>query len=304
MERALELARLAVPPGTRSYRDLLWLGRLLDGAGRAVEAERQLRGAIALAPEAAEPWLALARVQRRDLRPDEANRTLAQMADKVAEARRGVAVARGHELMGRFEDAEASLRAFLKDDPRDAEAQRRLANLLLRLDRPADAEPVLVGLLSKGTRALPEERPELRRQLALAVTAPGRPPRADLALSLLRLNAGTEADRRTEALVRGSAPAGRAEALRALAALPAGPPEEMLRWAQLQDTSGNWPRAREMMLELAAADPDNPAFAAELADGLLRHNRRPEARSWLEKLEKLAPADPRLPALRKQLEVE
>ncbi len=304
VERARELARQAVPPGTRSYRDLVWLGRLLDGSGQAADAEKVLREAIALAPEAAEPRLALARVQKRDRRPDDANNTLTQMAAEVPEERRAVAVARGHELMGRFADAEQALRAFLEAQPRDPEAQRRLADLLLRLNRPADAAPVLESLLATGTRVLPEERPELRRQLALAVTAPGHPPRTALAMSLLKLNDDTEADRRVEALVRGLAPSARDEALRTLAGLPAGPPEEVLRWAHLHDLSGNWPRAREMLLELASADPDNPACAVELVDGLLRNNRRPEAKSWLERLEKLDPKHPRLPGLRKQLEAE
>ena len=48
----------------------------------------------------------------------------------VAPARnRGIAEARGHEVMGRFRDAEAALRKFLDDNPQDVEALRRLAAL-------------------------------------------------------------------------------------------------------------------------------------------------------------------------------
>jgi predicted Zn-dependent protease len=303
VERARELARLAVPPGSKSYRDLAWLGRLLDSAGLPAEAERALREAISLAPDAIDPWLALARVQRRDLRPEEANRTLTHMADRVTESRRALAIARGHELMGRFDDAELSYRAFLRDEPREPEAQRRLANLLLRLNRPHDAEPILVDLLAAGTKVLPEERPQIRRQLALAVTAPGRPPNIDLALKLLALNDGSDADRRVSALVQGAVPTQRSAALRDLAALPTAEaaPEEMVRWAQLYDLSGAWDRAREIYLRLAASDPDNPAIPAEIVDGSLRHGRIPEAQAWLGRLEKLAPAYPRVKELRQRL---
>jgi tetratricopeptide (TPR) repeat protein len=312
VERARELARQAVPAGTKSYRDLVWLGRLLDGTGQHSEAEAVLRKAIALAPTTEEPWLALAQAQKRARDLDDAARTLASMRARVPVERRLMAEARGHEIMGRFREAEAALRKFLSDNPTDVEGLRRLAALLIRTNQPAAAEAVLREVLGERSHVQPEERPELRRQLALVLTAPELPrPNTEAALKLVRFNLDTEGDteanRRTEALVRGSSALERKSALNDLAGLMSGPsvlPEELLRLATLHEQSGNWPRARELRLGLITADPDNPAYIIALIEGLIRHGRKAEALTWLVRLEKLDRDHPRLVGLRRELKEE
>src|SRR5204862_529250 len=49
-ERALDLARQAVPNDDKDYRDWLWLGALRTSAGRKIEAERAFRRATVAAP--------------------------------------------------------------------------------------------------------------------------------------------------------------------------------------------------------------------------------------------------------------
>jgi predicted Zn-dependent protease len=309
VERARELARQAVPAGTRSYRDLVWLGRLLDGTGQHTEAEATFREAIDLAPTAERPYLALARSQKQARDLDAAARTLAAMREKAPAERRLIAEARGQEVMGKFREAEANLRKYLDDNPDDVEALRRLSALLIRTNQPAAAVPVLRELLGERSHIQPEERPELRRHLALVLTAPELPrPQTEEALKLVRYNLDTEgkteANRRTEALARASSASERKAALDDLAGLMSGPsmlPEELLRLAAVQEEAGNWPRARELRLGLITADPDNPAYIIALIEGLLRHSRKGEALTWLRRLEKLDRDNPRLPALKKEL---
>jgi hypothetical protein len=76
-------------------------------------------------------------------------------------------------------------------------------------------------------------------------------------------------------------------------------PEELARLARLHHLSGDWPHARDILLDLASRDPDNPLYAAELADGLLRNGKLAEGRPWLDRLEKLDNIHPRLAPLRK-----
>jgi tetratricopeptide (TPR) repeat protein len=58
-ERAVELARLAVPADADDYPSLIWLGQMLASAGRPGEAEETLRRAVRLRDDLAETWLAL-----------------------------------------------------------------------------------------------------------------------------------------------------------------------------------------------------------------------------------------------------
>lgn len=301
-DRARDLARLAVPPGSRSYRDLVWLGRLLDAAGRETEAEEAFHEALQLAPDVGETWLArlgqLLRVGQRQ----EADELLERMEQEVDPKNRPLAFGQAQEMVGQFSRAEQTYRELLKHRPRDGQVLLRLANLYLRRNQPLQAEQVYRQLLSGKVALIDEDIPDLRRRLALTLTAPEqRDDRVDEALAILALNTrdvgDSEADRRVAALVRGRRAADRRAMLDALALLPrgaAGTADEQLRLAQLYDAEGLWPQAREQLRSLLLRDGGNGALLVVLIDGLLRHGKKAEAVSQIERLKKVEPECPRL----------
>jgi tetratricopeptide (TPR) repeat protein len=308
-DRAAQLARSATPQSNPSYRDLVWLGRILGAAGRASDAELCLREATRMAPEAAATWLALVAHHHRQGQREEAEAAVERMKESVAKEVRSLALGRAYEVLGRHADAEKAYKAHLALQPRDAEALWRLAELYLRRDETDRAEPVLTALLDSRVLVPEEDLPHIRRTLALALTSPARrEDRSAQALALLALNRAargdTQADRRVAALVKGSRPAARAEALAALEAMSGGPAvtaQERLRLALLYEDEGRWVDARKQYAALVAADRENPAYVALLVEGLLRQKKMAEAASWLERLEKLEPGSARAKGLLAQV---
>jgi tetratricopeptide (TPR) repeat protein len=309
-ERACELARLAVPVGSGSYRDLIWRGRLLDAAGQPTEAEHSLREAVRNAPDALDGWLALLALLDRQGRNGDADAALKAMRQELPPSRQPMAVARAFQVLARLDEAVRAYRQIVTQDPRNVEALRRLAHLYLRTNQNARAVAVLVQLLDPKQSVSDEDLPELRRQLALAMTAAQfGEDRIESALRLLQLNTQSEgdavADRRVAALVRGGDAAQRAESLQALERLPGGPaivPEESLRLAQLYNANGDWPRARERLLGLLEKDRRNGSYMAVLIDGLLSHGKRAEAATWLDRLAAVEPDAARTRELRARLQ--
>lgn len=308
-ERAHDLAVAAVPLTSRSTGDLLWRAGILEQVGRTREVEDTLRAAAQLDPEAVEPRLTLITHLVRTNRLAEANMEVKRLAGAVDPPRLPMALGRAAEAIGHFDEAEKGYLAILQQTPRDADALRRLASLYLRLDQARKAEGVLAALLAPQV-ILPEERQrEVRRQLALVLTAPEQPTdRTADALKLLEINrrqTGDRAvDRRVALLVRGRDAAARADSLHQLEALPGGPAttaEERLRLARLYDADGRWPAARTQLLALVRGDPRNPAYLALLIDGLLRHGKKAEAASWIDRLEQVDPQAEQLPAFKKRL---
>jgi lipopolysaccharide biosynthesis regulator YciM len=232
------------------------------------------------------------------------------MRQQLDSSRLPLALARAFAVMGRLDEAERAYRQVVTQEPRHVEALRRLALLYLRTNQNARAEAVLLRLLDPKMYVSDEELPELRRQLALAMTAARfGEDRIEPALRLLQINQRSEpdtvADRRVAALVRGGDPARRAEALRALERLPGGPavvPEESLRLAQLYNANGDWPRARERLLGLLEKDRRNTAYMAVLIDGLLSRGKKAEAATWLERLAAVEPEAARTRELRRRLQ--
>ena len=301
-ERARDLAVAALPSGKRTYRDLVWLARVLEGANQTQEAEVHLREAIRLAPDALEPWLALLHLHRVTRRLDRAELTFREMARTIPAQRVLMAEALGYEVLGRLEEAVASLRQRLKERPRDLESLLRLVDLQIRLGWWAEAEATLRTLLDPESPAQPENWPRMRRQLALLLTRPEMsPPLVEQALRLLERNrleeAPGHADDPTLHLVRGMNPALRPAALEALLSKPPREALQRVRWAQLLDAADQWDRARAIYLGLAAEDPDTPLYPALLVDGLLRNEGGPETILWFDRLRRMDPNNPATRAL-------
>jgi tetratricopeptide (TPR) repeat protein len=69
-------------------------------------------------------------------------------------------------------------------------------------------------------------------------------------------------------------------------------PDEQFLLAQLYDAGGDWPQARDRLLQVLAADRANADRLAYYAGALLRHRDTGTARSAVEQLERLAPDAP------------
>ncbi len=297
-ERASELARLAVPESNRAFRDWLWLGRLLDAAERPTEAGDAFERAIRLAPDAPEVWLARIHQLARRKRFAEADALLIRMKSALSGERYELTLAQAQEALGRFAEAEQTYRRLLDRQPHDAETLRRLTQLLIRVNKPIQAEQVLLQLFHPKVALSEEEIPDLRRIYALLVTAPEQSKdRVDEALKILGLNGESDTDQRIAMLVRGRRAKERDEALRSLERLDSWSersPLEQLRLAQLYHAQGQWNCCREILLRLLADDERNPGLLAALIEGLLRQNKRTEAQTWLEKLQQIEPDSSRV----------
>jgi tetratricopeptide (TPR) repeat protein len=297
-----------VPEESKSWPDLVWLGQLCAAAGHATEAEGAFARAVRAGRDVPSPWLAWLAFLAQQGRSGEAEAALAEMQKELAAENVPQALAQAYEVLGQSRQAARTYRRILSRAPGDVKALLGLLRLHMRADQPAKAERVLQALLSSRVVA-DEDLPELRRQLALVLSAPQRrAPQVERARALLAANragaSDTVADQRTAGLVTGVAPGKAAEALRVLEQLPGGPavlPEEMLRLAWLYEAAGNWPRARDCLLALLKRDGSNPAYLAALIDGLLRRGKKAEAAEWLDRLTKLEPGAARTRDLQQRM---
>ena len=98
--------------GDKSSQDLVWLGQLLNAAGRAAEAEDAFTEAVRLEPDVSAPWLALLAHLARHGKTEEAAARLAQMEKALPEDRLPLAVAQAREVMGQLDQAELARTAI------------------------------------------------------------------------------------------------------------------------------------------------------------------------------------------------
>lgn len=122
------------------------LGAALAGEDRIGGAISALRHAVALRPDLAEAWRALGDIYFA--RGDQAAADAAfAHHDRAMIRNPALGLAADAVFQGRYVDAESALRAYLLTNPRDAEALRLMADILLRHGRFADAETLLGSAL-------------------------------------------------------------------------------------------------------------------------------------------------------------
>jgi tetratricopeptide (TPR) repeat protein len=326
-ERALALARQAVPADATAARDQLWLGQIAwaaaqaaqaagDAAARGQEAERALRRAVALAPKEAGPRVVLVQflALTGQARAAEAETVAARGALPKAEA--PLALARCYEAIGDVKRAEAAYREAMAARPEDPDALQGLARLLVRAGQMGDAEAVLGTLLGLKGPAAAEAVAWAKRVKSGLLSATGDYQKSREALELLQAGsqapggapavAATPEDRRATALVFAKRPnlADRREAIAILEGMVADrsdQPQDLALLANLCDLVGDWPKARDYLQQLLGADKNNPAYLAPLARGLVAHGERAEAEVWLDRLEQLQPKAPGTVEIRARL---
>jgi tetratricopeptide (TPR) repeat protein len=307
-ERALALAQQAVSPGSRDYRDHVWLSAILAAVGRQAAAEDVLRHAVFLGGGVPDPWVALVGYLARTDQPDKAEAALQEMKSRLAPDRLPLALAQGYEALGNQAAAEEQYRAALAAKPNDFLVLHRAADFYLHHDRPRQAEAALRGLLDPGLLVPQGTLAWARRQLALLLAAQATEERVREALALLDQNrvpgGETVADERARAFVQAARPGQRKPAIRLVEeSVERQPlaPDERFRLAQLYEAENDWPRAGEHLRALLAADRKNTTYLDYYIRGLLRHGQKEEARAWVMRLEQLEPGSPRTKAFRADL---
>ena len=297
--RAIKLARQAVPETAQDYRDFLWLGQLLANTSEKAQAEPVLRRAVALDYTAPEAWSALILHLAQSGQKQKAETALREAQTKLKWAQQLVALPACHEAVGQFDQARALYAEAVQAKPDDTTLRRGYAGLLLRQGPPAEAEKQLRQLVAAQKQA-PEDAAWARRTLAVVLASGGDQPRWREALTLVGLRedgalpkptADNLEDLRSGALVL-AAQKKRQQRRRAMELLESLQEkqltaEEQFLLAQLHEALGEWPKARQQLLQLVAANSTNARYLAHYAQALLRRKETAEAEIWVDKLAKL-----------------
>ena len=306
-ERAVELARLAVPADTEDYPSLIWLGQMLARAGRPGEAEEALRRAVRLRDDLAETWLALIAHLVRAEQLQEAESMADEMKRRLPANQIPLARASAAELLGQVHRAHQEYQIAVAQAPGDALVLQHAARFYLRLNQLARAEPLLRRLLAPETDTSEASQAWARRRLALLLAFDSSSQYRQ-ALALLDESPNrkpeTLADRRTRLLIEGTRPEERSAALRQLeqsAKLQPFTPEELFYLSRLYEAANDPKAVEERMLDLLALDRNNPEYLAFHIHHLLRRGHLDDARPWLARLQTLEPDSSRVRSFRMRL---
>jgi len=330
---ALQWAR-SLAEGSTDHRDHLWLGALLtvqaqraaedgqaDGKadGKAAErrqmllrAERSLKHALELAPEAPEVWVAWVQFLAAAGRAAEVEAAIRAAQSRIRADQADLALGQCCELIGKPDQAERFYQRALDAAPGDPGRVRRLAGFYLRTARAVKAEPLLRRLLSHEQRhqegADAADILWARRTLAMVLAGRGGYPQLTRALELIEKNLASpgrsDRDRRTKAILLASHPARaqRAEAVAILAELVgqgrSPVPEDRFLLAQIHLASGDFVAYARQMRTLLASHSHEPRHVTHYVKALLDRSETAEAELWLERLEKTAPPGATITALK------
>ena len=272
--------------------------------GEKKEAEQAVRKAVALRQSSPEVWITLIALLAETGRKDEARAELDRSQRVLAEPLRPGVLARGREVLGEPQGAEAIYVEMLKSRPNDPAAKQTLAAFYLRNNQTAKAEPHLRALAGGDG----SDANWARRTLALAMAVSGDYRKTREALEMLdkNLNGGHPApeDHRARALVLALRPGGRQASIQTLeeSFLQVKPtPGEEFLLAQLYDADGNWTKANERLLSLCSRPGATPEVLGYYIKALLRHDQSGNARVLLTKLEAAEPRSARTVELKARL---
>lgn len=306
LDEAVSLAERSVTADSRNPQELLWLGQLLDRAGRRDQAGRWFEKAVDVGPDRTETWLSLIGHQVTTGSRRAAEVTLDRAAAALAEPRRTICLAHGNEILGRQADAERFYREAAAAAPKDIDMRRNLAAFLLRrgqineareelqqiIDLAADGQPTKVWARRSLAELLAEQGNfrTLQRAVALVgenLDTSGRLPPEDMAVQV-RL------------LARRSEPVCWRQAIDLLGGIAGQRPltiQEQLLLADLQEKSGRWDDARSGLITICSTPNAPPAFVAMLVEKLVAHDEVAAARTWMRLLKKRLPDSPATHAL-------
>ncbi|MCI0682563.1 MAG: tetratricopeptide repeat protein [Gemmataceae bacterium] len=329
--RALSLAEKAIPADSKDYRDHVWLGQIQWAAGKNREAEAELRRAVQLAPDIPDTWVPLVLHHARTGAKDKAKQAIAEARKALPKESARLALAQCFDAIGETDQAKQHYLEALAATPNDSTVLKNVAYFYLRRNDTREAKTYLSRLVQlKGLP--PQQLAEAKRALALVLASAGDYQQTVKALEQFGVvDGGSEkvaamateriADQRAQILILSVAqnPRQRRKGVTLLEDLMRR--QQMSRddrflLAQLYDTVGEWPKAREQYLFLltltqdafANATRNKPALQTEFANqlaaycnALVRHDDLAQFNHWLPRLEELEPNNVRTIGLRAQL---
>lgn len=314
-ERAQQMAREAAAD-SKDYSDYIWLGQVLSILGlraRAeqpneeadallLEAEQELRRAIALAEKEPATWLALIQFFARTKETEKAEQAIEEAQSKIAPAEAPLAIAQCYEAIGRQEEAEKRYQEALAAAPNDAGIVRQVARFCLSTGK-VDQGEALLRRITDGE--IPAETGDImwaRRSLAMLLLARGGYDNLQRARKLVEENLKEDPfslqDRRL-GIGMGAVspdPQERREAVKLmedlLQAQQTTTPKERFVLAQLYLAAGDWRGFSRNMLRVLTStrnEPEYRNYVATYLRALLARKEISEAELWLRRLEEIAP---------------
>jgi tetratricopeptide (TPR) repeat protein len=273
--------------------------------------------AVALAGDKADAWVALVQYQVRTGQRAKAEATIEAAKGKFPKDQAALALAQCYEVLGNLDQArkqyqaalaatehdQAALPANQQDQARERylAALQAVAKFYLRQDDLKEAGPYLQKIVALKPFS-PQEAKWAQRVLHYVLAVKGNYQQAQQALEDMRIleETGPQApsgddiieEQRVHALAlaqqKGRKP--RREAIRLLEAVNEREPlvgDDRLLLARLYEADGDWPRARERMVSVLRAQPENPLYLSSYARSLVSRKEFREAENLLAKLEKV-----------------
>lgn len=306
LDEAVTLAERSVAANSRNPQELLWLGQLLDRAGRREQAGRTFEKAVEAGPDRVETWLTMLGHQLATGSGKAAEVTLDRAAAALGEPQRTACLAQGCEMLGRLPEAEQHYRAAVAAAPNDVEVKRNLAAFLLRRGQLTEAREPLQQIIDAAKEGQPTKI-WARRTLAELLAERGNFRALQQAVALVGENRDVsgrlppeDVSLQVKLLARRSEPVCWRQAIDLFDTISGQRPLTMLerlQMAELQEKTGRWEACRDGLISICSAAEVPPAILALLIEKLIAHDDISAARTWLRLLKKRLPESPSTHAL-------
>ncbi len=315
LDDAVAIAERTVNLDSKNGGELLWLGQLLERAGKRERAGELFLKAVEVSPDRADTWLALFSHQLTSGRRRSAETTLDRAAEALQPPASQLVRAQGEEMLGRLDAAETALQEAAAAAPDDIGIATARAEFLVRVGRTDAAMDSLRSLINSkvDNSAARSMKSWARRKLAELQAGRGTYPDFREALALIDANAGADGQLDAEdAAVKVALLSSRPEpvswqqAIEVLEKLGSRQPlttAQRLTLAGLLDKVGRWEESRQELMAIVAAPQTPPAFVAMLADKLITHGELDNGRAWVKRLQETAPDAPITVALEARLAI-
>ncbi len=288
-KKAVELANKVVPADAKDPADLLWLGRLLLGAGEPAAAEKPLRALVGQKPDAADEWLLLVESLARSGRRADAEAALAEAKGKVKKDVAALVDALGNGVLGKADEAKAAFARARTEQPASGTVLTAEANYLTDTQQWAAAREAWERVKTR-PGATDEEKQAANQMLAICVASDPDHDTAQKAVAMLGADSATDRRARIHVL---SVQRDRASKLEAIKLLEADRdrlvPAERFQLAVLYNQVGDRGGVRRTMTELLRANPDGRLYLAFYATWLVEQKEFREAEPRVNKLAELEP---------------
>ena len=306
---ALDHARQAVAAESTNYRDLVWLGQMLELTNKKEESLAKLYQAIQLAPHDPVPYVVLVQTLAARGRDGEAKGWIEKVEKQVEPSRRPLALAQCYEIVNEPERAARYYDEAMQARPDDIAVIRAVVSHRVRTNRVDSATEILRRVASgKIESANEDDRAWARNALALVLASGSDYGRFREALGLvgiqlddsgrvLRDSAGkvrieTTESVLTRARVLASQPIrgfrDRAiELFEVLDSKQALTPNDKYTLAVLYNAAGQWDKAREQLAYLVTQYHQAWHFRTQYIQLLVQHGELAQAEVELKNLEEL-----------------